>query len=153
MHARRTILAGLGLAAFVSAPAEAGPKKYFLTVDALPSTAAPAACGRGYHMASLFELVDLGTLAYDARRGQTSPDAGSGPPSGVGGWIRTGNLPSTDSGPGFGNCSAWTSADPLEYGSVAELGLDWGGAALAVSPWVPDASPCDSTLPVWCRQN
>jgi hypothetical protein len=154
VHARRTILAGLALAAFASAPVEAGgPKRYFLTVDSFPTTAAPTACGKGYHMASLFELVDLAALAYDLKRGQTTPDAGAGPPAGIGGWVRTGNLPSTSSSPGFGNCSAWTSTDPMEYGSLAELGLDWAAPAVAISPWVPDFTPCDNTLPVWCRQD
>jgi hypothetical protein len=103
------LAAALALAAFVSLPAEAGPKKYFLTI--VPSAADEAldACGKGYHMAALWEIFDVTQLKYDATRGTTGADAAAGPPAGLLGWVRTGGAVSAANVAGVGNCSGCVS--------------------------------------------
>ena len=150
---RRALPAALALAAFASAPSQAGPKKYFLTLELVIARNAPDACGKGYHMASLWEIFDPTLLKYDTKRGQASDDSASGPPAGPSGWIRTGAGSSSSSTPGTGNCNGWLSLVPLDYGTSAALDTDWGGGSIAASPWTAFTFPCDTLLPVWCRQN
>jgi hypothetical protein len=147
------LAAALGLATFASAPATAGAKKYFLTVDGFPGNAALDACGKGYHMATLWEIYDVTQLKYDAKRGQVREDSGSGPAAELGGWVRTGGVGSTANNVGVANCDAWTSNLVTDYGSAVELDGNWDTPAVNSSPWNPFTSTCDSTIPVWCKQN
>jgi hypothetical protein len=154
MRMRTALLVALALGALASAPASAGAKKYYLTVDTFLANQALDACGKGYHMATLWEIRNVTLLKYDTKRGQTAADSGSGPPAGSGGgWIRTGGGASTVSNPGVGNCNAWTATDGMEYGTIVELRNSWGDPGLSASPWSPAAANCDSVLPVWCKQN
>jgi hypothetical protein len=50
------------------AGAAAGPKKYFLTPNDYPTHEAGVTCGKGFHMASLFEILDPTQLSYDTKR-------------------------------------------------------------------------------------
>ena len=147
------LLAAMLLTAFASAPAEAGTKKYFLTVDSFPGNAALEACGKGYHMATLWEILDVTQLKYNAQRGQTRTDSGSGPAAELGGWIRTGGAASVSNNVGVANCSAWTSNAVTDYGTFVELDGNWDTPGVVASPWAPNATTCDNTLPVWCKQN
>lgn len=153
MQMRTALLAALALGALASAPASAGAKKYFLTLDGFLASEALGACGKGYHMAALWEIRNVTLLKYDTQRGQTAADSGSGPPASSYGWVRTGGGASVLSNPGVGNCNAWTATDGMEYGTIVELRSFWDDPGLAASPWSPAASNCDSVLPVWCKQN
>jgi hypothetical protein len=143
----------LALAAVAAAPAQAGPKKYFLTVDGFPGNAALDACGKGYHMAALWEILDVTQLKYDAKRGQVREDSGSGPPAELGGWVRTGGVSGAANNVGVANCFAWSSNLAEDYGSAVELNGNWESPAVFVSPWAPFTATCDSVIPVWCKQN
>ena len=104
-------------------------------------------------MAALWEILDPTLLKYDAKRGMTRTDSGSGPPAGQHGWIRTGIDSSDSSTPGIGNCNGWISLVGFEYGTAVALGPDWSGASIPASPWTALTSACDGPLPVWCKQN
>lgn len=153
MQTRTAFLAALALSALASAQAAAGAKKYFLTPESFPATQALEACGKGYHMAALWEIFDVSLLKYDTKRGEARADSGPGPAAELFGWIRTGFGASVDNTPGAGNCSAWTSSLVTDYGSMVELNGHWDDPAVAASPWSPATATCDSTLPVWCKQN
>jgi hypothetical protein len=146
-------LASLALATLIASSASAAPKRYFLTVDAFPASQALGACGKGFHMAALWEIFDVTQLRYDTKRGQTRTDSGAGPAAGVRGWIRTGGVSGGADQVGIANCAAWTSDAGGNYGTVVELRSLWDGEALAVSPWEARTSTCDTAHPVWCRQN
>jgi hypothetical protein len=147
------LLTVLVLASLASAPATAGGKKYFLTVDSFAGNEALLACGKGYHMAALWEIHEPTLLKYDAKRGETRADSGSGPAAELGGWVRTGGAASAANNPGVANCSAWTSGLMGDYGTAVELDGGWDGPAEIASPWNAFTATCDSTLPVWCKQN
>jgi hypothetical protein len=153
VQTRTVFFAALALSALASAPAAAGAKKYFLTMDNFPGDQALEACGKGYHMAALWEILDVTLLKYDAQRGQTRSDSGSGPAAELFGWIRTGTGASNSTGAGVGNCNAWTSNLVTDYGSMVELNGGWDEPAVSASPWNPATATCDTTLPVWCKQN
>jgi hypothetical protein len=69
------------------------PRKFYLTQDGYDGSQALSACAQGYHMASLWEILDPSNLSYDTSLGATVADSGSGPPNGSG-WIRTGFIAS-----------------------------------------------------------
>jgi hypothetical protein len=153
MRIRKAFLGGLALVSLASLPAGAGAKKYFLTPDSFPANAALDACGKGYHMATLWEILDVTQLKYESKRGQTRADSGSGPAAELFGWIRTGGSANTSSNPGVANCNAWTSNLVADYGTMVELNGGWDDPAFSASPWNPVATTCDGTAPVWCKQN
>src|SRR5262249_13881860 len=141
-----------------------GLRRFYLTSEAFPGNKVLDACGRGYHMASRFELLDVGMLRYDARVGFQTDDPGSGPPShgaaygtqDPSGWVRTGGssrfTEATDQqGSALTNCAAWSTSSPEAYGTVAYLGDRFtvaGGAAAPV--WNGGAERCDVPHHVWC---
>src|SRR5437867_1211323 len=75
-----------------------GLRRFYLTIETVPGNKVLDACARGYHVASRFELLDVGMLRYDSGLGFKTDDAGSGPPSHAAaygsqdpsGWVRTG---------------------------------------------------------------
>src|SRR5215510_6625763 len=156
-------LAGAGCAAF-GAGSRSGLRPFYLTSRTFPGNKVLDACGRGYHMASRFELLDVGMLRYDGRLGFQTDDAGSGPPSHAAaygtqdpsGWVRTGGssrfTEATDQqGSALTNCAAWSTSSPEAYGTVAYLGDRFtvaGGAAAPV--WNGGAERCDVPHHVWC---
>lgn len=123
-----------------------------------------SACGPGFHMASMWEIVDPSNLRYatdveangDVFRGA---DSGVGPPGGAHGWVRTGYQSFTASGEGSANCAVWTTSDPASYGSYVELENVWnldggpGDPSPVVMPWDSIASPCSNTFRVWCVED
>jgi hypothetical protein len=137
----------------VPAPAGAGAKRYFLTTGSFAGNAALTACGKGFHMASLWEILDPTVLRYDAKRGDTREDSGSGPAAELGGWVRTGTASSASANAGVGNCNAWTSNSAADQGTAVELNGTWTDPAAFSSPWIAFSATCDSTIPVWCKQN
>jgi hypothetical protein len=142
-------------------------RAFYLTKDTFQGGQVLDACRRGFHMASRFELVDLGLLDYASDVGLTTDDAGYGPPSvaaaygtpGARGWVRTGGGSQfTDAagaaGSAFTNCALWSSNAHQASGTVAWLTDRFttpDGAA--VPAWSGGSRPCDEAYHVWCVEH
>lgn len=105
------------------------------------------ACAKGYHLASIWELVDVGTLEYHHGHpdAMTMDDAGSGPVANWWGWVRTGRAASVVNAAGTANCSVWTSEANGEYGTIARLSVSG-----SIGPWEIQTWDCSASAPVWC---
>ena len=125
------------------------------------------ACDTGFHMASLWEITDLGTLSYDFGNpgAETDFDSRQGPPTGKVGWIRTGNYGYTTTSSlseGRANCFEWTGilGPPVSNGTVMKLPENWrnpadGGNYARVwgTPWAAKTEWCDTFQSVWCVED
>jgi hypothetical protein len=135
----------------------ARPRAFYVTQTLHTGAEALSACAEGYHMASLWEIFDTSNVRYNTELGLTQGDSGSGPPSLVLGWIRTGNDAHEVGAPGFGNCNAWTSDTELDGGTVVFLPSPWflmeGASVSGISPWQPGAGGCATARNVWCVQD
>lgn len=137
----------------------AGPKHkdsrraFYLSQNGVPADQALTACVPGFHMASLYEILDPSSLRYDASLGLSFEDTGAGPTRGPG-WIRTGTIgwSTAISVPGDANCNAWQSTSPDINGSTVGLGT-WDHAATSISPWSALVVACHSIVRVWCVQD
>lgn len=128
-------------------------RSFYLTTTDHNGSEALTACDTGFHMASLWEILDTSNLRYDTSRGHTHADSGSGPPFAIHGWIRTGNQVGDD-GAGNANCLAYTTANELVFGTTVNLPRLWASPEVTViSPWVALAQTCNQTKRVWCVQN
>ncbi len=130
-----------------------GERRYYLTPILHDGNEVLDACAVGFHMASLWELMDTTQLVYDAALGETAVDMGSGPPTGVHGWIRTGSFSEGSSLPGRGNCNAWTSDSVDDFGSISRPKNLWDDPSRTISPWDPDTNPCSAVFRVWCVED
>jgi hypothetical protein len=155
---------GTGLGVLLDSGAEAegkGPplrlRQFYLTPDqAYDGTAALTACAPGFHMASMWEILDPSNLRYSTELGATDDDSGWGPPADFSGWIRTGNGASGLPGdPGRSNCLAWESNDSGHHGTDVELPQSsWSTReADPVSPWQAGTTPCNIAVRVWCVED
>jgi len=134
-----------------------GLRRYYLTSysqSTYQGDQAKTACATGYHMASLWEILDPSNLQYDSQLGETQDDSGGGPPSQeVTGWVRTGYT-SMGSGwnvPGQSNCNNWIENSISFFGTVAKLPSGWEDVADAdVNVWDVGATTCNSSIGVWC---
>ena len=140
-------------------PGEAGAcarPRFYLTKEGFRGDAALSACVPGFHMASLWEILDPSQLQYDTTLGRGREDSGQGPPIAQG-WIRTGAAANAqpnvngDAEPGEVNCDAWTSTGL--YGTVAQLESQWDRPPSAVAPWRTFSGTCGSLPPVWCVED
>lgn len=143
-----------------------GSRGFYLTSALVQGDAPLYACATGYHMASLWELLEVKVLEYHASHPEAAAplaDMGSGPPFGVSGWVRTGG-PSHNLGlPGLGNCNQWQSSEYADggvaergggdSGTIVELCDRWDAPATAISPWVGSTDSCASLRPVWCIED
>lgn len=133
-------------------------RKYYLANANAAGDVASSQCAAGFHMASLFELLNPSALTYDTTRGIVYADSGSGPPQEVG-WVRTGNASRNTNVAGTGNCNAWSSADVADYGTSVFLPFIWAVNpqtnvnGTQVGPWFAAARTCNTPLPVWCIQD
>ena len=136
-----------------SAQSAGGLRKFYLSRQAVDGAHTFHVCVPGFHFASLWEILNPTTLSYDVEDGATQPDAGSGPPSSLRGWIRNGS-PSSGS-PTNGNCQVWTSNLHADSGTFAILSAPalWNSAAVVVSPWQTGTTICEGSNPVWCVEN
>jgi hypothetical protein len=151
---------GLGGPSASSCP---GPRQFYLSKARVQGNQVLSTCAAGFHMASRFEIASLSGVVYDAKRGTSSDDSGSGPPSaaatysstGPSGWIRTGGdaryTKSNDpSGAATANCAVWTSNSHDAYGTIAFLkdrfAIDNGAPAF----WDGHDERCDVPHSVWC---
>jgi len=130
-------------------------KSFYLTKTTHDGSQALTACAGGYHMASLWEILDISNLRYDTQLGGTLQDSGFGPPVGdfSEGWIRTGKGASTSETIGLGNCNAWTSPRPEDYGTVVKLDFPSNAVGVAISPWFAFLNTCNVHVKVWCVQD
>jgi hypothetical protein len=115
-------------------------------------------CASGYHMASLYEILDPTVLTYRKGLGYTQADDGAGPPIGVLGWVRTGNVSASGSATqeGFENCKNWTSNSSADYGTavwIIPFSDNIGGNHYSVGPWDVTNDFCSTAIFVWCVQN
>jgi hypothetical protein len=110
------------------------------------------ACGPGYHMASLWEILDTSNWVYDYDHpaARVQADSGHGPPSQWFGWIRTGYHGSGDDVPGTGNCLAWASRSDQRHGSLVRLTRQWETAPGEILTWDAHSFSCFAVAPVWC---
>jgi len=138
--------------ALVAAAGAADSRRWFYKTSdfAYDGANALTACDSGFHMASIWEIVDASNLRYDTGRGQTKDDSGHGPPQGSNGWVRTGQDAYTGNILGTSNCGAWTSSSPSHYGTVAYLADDWPAAQ---RHWIGITLNCGTTTSVWCIQD
>jgi hypothetical protein len=123
---------------------------FYLTKTTHDGSQALTACTAGYHMASLYEVLDPSNLSYETQLGFSHDDSGVGPATGVRGWIRTGNPARTDDSLG-GNCNAWTSANNAD-GTFVFLAFE-EESLVVVSPWRAATAPCFISFQVWCVQD
>ena len=136
--------------------AEAGKKKarkFYLSQERVTATQVLTACDEHYHMASIWEILDVSSLRYNTELGVTHADSGEGPPVGGEesiGWIRTGFFGLNANVPGS-NCVAWTTEQTGVLGTVVSLG--WGTEAQRLSPWSTGVAPCTDQFSVWCVED
>jgi len=132
--------------------ATAPERRFYLTVGTHDGRDADTACAVGYHMAALWEILDVSNARYDTSLGYQMPagDCGEGPPSGVYGWVRTGGAPSVGAVPGSGNCAVWSQSYTGQWGSAAALPTAWTGGGPG---WVVGTRDCSIPRRVWCVQN
>lgn len=146
----------IGIASTAVAKEKSQIRKFYVTKETFTGSQALTACGKGYHMASLWEIFDTSNLSYNTGLGLTLDDSGSGPPGNVSGWIRTGGLRASQAGfPGFNNCNAWTTESESDFGTVVFLDQLWGiqQRITNISPWETENSSCNNLNPVWCVRN
>ena len=130
-------------------------RQYYLTsADAYDGDDAPGACAAGYHMASLWELLDVSNMTYNTSLGyqHASGDCGDGPPTDVQGWVRTGNLANVGgAAPGTDNCVRYTTA--IGFGTVVELPNDWSAPGTLIGSWSGSTENCANSNRVWCVED
>jgi hypothetical protein len=146
---------GEAAAAAPQAPmaASASMRQYYLTKNFFNGAAALSICQEGYHMASMWEILEPSALKYNTDLGYTKADSGQGPPTiplrGVGGWVRTGYDSDTSTTPGQGNCNAWDSDSSDHRGTHARLPTVWNEEH-DIYVWETGATACNALLRVWC---
>ena len=135
------------------APMDTGLRKYYLTTSTKSGAGPLTACASGYHMASLWEILDTTQLEYDSSLGFVQGDTGSGPPTYVYGWIRTGFFSSTSSTPGQGNCAVWTNG-LSGSGTIAQLPSSWFSTNVDLHVWDVNTDGCGTSVHhVWCVED
>ena len=133
-----------------------GLRKFYLTDAKYDGNNADGAsvCAEGYHFASLWEILDVSNLEYNQDLGATNDDSGYGPPSLIGGWIRTGYSENNDDNPGQANCSNWEPTDSFSFGTIISLSSDWTNSdERDISVWDAAFQGCNDTAQVWCVED
>lgn len=136
-------------ASCVSLPA----RRYYLTIGVFDGSEAMSACASGYHMASMWEILDPSNLRYDTSLGWTQLDSGLGPPNLTAGWIRTGT-PATFGGAGGESCNGYSTT--AGNGTAVNLSRAWDAAAASdpdIPAWSAFVSSCSSDRRVWCVED
>lgn len=141
-------------------------RKFYLSRQQATGGKALSACAAGYHMGSPSEIWNTSSLQYDTSLGVTETDSGSGAPSGLLGWIRTGYNANTCVVNNTCNCTGWTSNSPNENGSTMMI-APWNniGEDGNMQPQMWQARPphdsgglhygvkCSSVQSVWCVED
>jgi len=137
-----------------SVQSSSGARQYYMTDIGYLANDATTACAAGYHMASLWEILDPSGLEYNTSLGHSRADSGQGPPSGYAGWVHTGYSNNIDNIPGRANCNGWSSNDPFEYGTIVGLAMEWAQTADFGGIWETMAVECDTGgVSVWCVED
>jgi hypothetical protein len=138
----------------ISAQSGSG-SSFYVTSANHPTDQALTACASGYHMASLWEILDVSNMvyAYNHPDAHVQNDSGQGPPSGWYGWVRTGWNASTSATAGTGNCEAWTSRSSDDSTVAIQLATAWETAPGDIGPWDATSLTCDHVGPVWCIED
>jgi hypothetical protein len=134
---------------------------YYLTSATVPPTKALTACASGFHMASLTELSNFGTLHYYYNYSHAVnlgiAVQGHGPPLAIPGWIITGyDIGEAET---ISNCNNWTSTDGVSYsGTVASIGLaadptPYDNFTVNSIVWNIAYQQCGALNHVWCIAN
>ena len=129
-----------------------GMRHFYLAPAVANATEAVGACESGYHFASLWEILDTSNLVYDTTLGvvPSGADAGSGPPTNMEGWVRTGYSMNNGINPGQANCLAWTAM--TGNGSTVKLPYNWATGG-EIHVWDAGIAACGSASYVWCVEN
>jgi hypothetical protein len=132
-----------------------GDRHAYLTNAGYYTNSMLNACASGYHMASLWEILDVSNLTYDYTHpdAKRQSDSGYGPPGAWYGFVRTGMPTSGSATAGTGNCLNWTSVSASDYGVAVILPQGWETAPGEISAWNVTAFPCNTNGPVWCVGN
>ena len=129
-----------------TAHAKSSSKSFYLTQTSFTGSQATTACATGYHMASIWEIVDPSNLTYNKTLGLTQDDTGFGPPSSVIGWVRTGDVPLGDR-----NCAGWTTSEYYYRGLTVYLNSAFDLTPSSLGPWIGLLRTCDTgDAGVWC---
>jgi hypothetical protein len=126
-------------------------RQYYLASAVLDATQAISACASGYHMASLWEILDTSNLKYNATLGLYQGDSKPGPPTVWHGWVRTGYGSNNGNIVGQANCMAWTSTSG--NGTTAGLPSNWTAGSEDLHVWSVITSSCGSPAKVWCVED
>jgi hypothetical protein len=130
-------------------------RRYYLTPNQLQGNHGANDCAFGFHMASIFELLDLSDLEYDRTRGYLLNDIGSGPPEAQG-WARPGTNggATTSCSTGQINSPPWSSNSATSDGVVVTP--IWGSFATSTDStprWRSQVMQCDDAFRVWCVED
>ena len=131
-------------------------KRFYFTKKEFDGGAALESCEPGFHMASLWEIFDTSSLAYDFRLGLVESDSGMGVQSNRSGWVRTGAFSNGELSAGYANCSAYTSDSDQQIGTIARLNLrqwDLERDQSQVAPWFGTQRACNEPFGVWCVED
>ncbi len=146
-----------GLEPGIGAAVAAGRGRlYYLTEANFSTSQALTACAAGYHMASMWEIIDPSNLTYDYTNpaAHTKADSGQGPPSLWYGWVRTGGDSSGSGTAGTGNCNNWTSNSNAVSGVSVRLSRTWETPPNEIGGiWDATSFTCNFTGPVWCARD
>jgi hypothetical protein len=136
----------------IPAPIKRG---YYLTSSNFYATQALTACAKGYHTASMWELLDVSNLNYHYNHpyAMTRGDSGYGPPAERAGWVRTGTDGGWTGAAGQTNCLNWTDTGASNHGTAVYLWSDWNSTPGRLGPWSAMTVTCDWPIPVWCVSN
>jgi hypothetical protein len=127
-----------------------GTRQFYLTENSFSGNETLTACDEGYHMASIWEILDTSNLRYDTTMGVTLDDSGQGPPSGLAGWTRTGFSSNISNTASMGNCNAWTSNASNDYGRTIYLPYSDLSVGSEFGVWRARMFQCDQSWRVWC---
>jgi hypothetical protein len=129
-----------------------GRSYYLSPTTTVDGDVALTSCAAGYHMASLWEILDPSNMVYNTTLGYTTDDSGDGPGTSAYGWVRTGANNYTSDSAGRSNCATWTDDSGSYYGTRINLPLTWT-AATDIGPWQVGTSICSTDIRVWCVED
>ena len=127
-----------------------GVREYYLTTGFYNGGNASTACVSGYHMASLWEILNPSHLEYNTTLGFTLADSGAGPTH-YPGWVRTGFTSENSNTVGRANCDAWSTT--AGYGTRADLPDTWDAGWEDMHVWNVETDLCTTGYRVWCVED
>ena len=168
------LAAGAAIASYFARPRQASPnaesldvpqspaawvaRSFYLSKAGVPGGSAASACSVGFHMASIYEVLNVSALRYNTALGLETGDSGQGPPGLSLGWAKTGLV-----GDALHTCNGWTSSAPgLYQGFAIRLNALAGipAPAFGLQPWEflgfgdkYNSASCDTRHSVWCVQD